>query len=816
MEDTQTSTMALGGTPTTPNRTRTHFASRQNQENDTTKQTMEDTQTSTMALAGTPTTTNLTRSQFARRQDQENDTTEQTMEDTQTSTMALPGKPKTTNRIRSQFARHQNQDNDTTKQTMEDTQTSTMALPGTPKTTNRTRSQFARRQALADTPTTTKRTRSHFARRQEPQDVDVLNFLEGSDTGKSADPHDSSDEDFTDDGSSTNNNNKKRTRSQFACRPDPQDVEVQNFLECSDTGTSGDPRDSSDDDFTDDGQRSTKKNNPKRTRSQLACRQDPQDGEVQNFLEGSDSGSSADPCDSSHDDFTDDGQHSTNNNNKCVRRRYSICRKLWTIRKVEQQQQENGLSLRQACDSIGIHHSLLVRWRKQKARLTHIPNPSVKSTHIGMASTLKQHEEVLLRYIFELREQGIQVSLGMVVLKASSLSRSFKEKTNNAKEKIVARFVARHGLKHRMGTHESQRDPRETSTEALDYMQHVRVKLAQPNRHADYIINMDQTPIPFTFNSKRTLEKVGKKTVHIRKSTNDTKRATLALTVTASGKMIRPMLIFKGTANGRIVKRDMPGWDHIFLYACQPNAWMDERCMLLWVELCLKPHVATSPTGIIPILFLDSYRCHMMASVVDAIQELGVEVELIPGGCTCLCQPVDVGINKPFKKRICDLWQTWMMGDMSEGTTTVTVGAPTRELIRDWCIDAYKQMQSETTIIKNAWRHGEYTWFAGGCALPPTNEVQLENMATVASDNGEDDDETLTESCPLPPTNEVQLENMATVAIDNGEDDDETLTETLTENDRQPSPGTSVALAQLLDESSDEEDKADTARLYGN
>ena len=93
----------------------------------------------------------------------------------------------------------------------------------------------------------------------------------------------------------------------------------------------------------------------------------------------------------------------------------------------------------------------------------------------------------------------------------------------------------------------------------------------------------------------------------------------------------------------------------------------------------------------------------MMASVVDAIQELGVEVEHIPGGCTCLCQPVDVGINKPFKKRIRDLWQTWMMGDMSQGTTTVTVSAPTRELICDWCIDAYKQMQSETNIIKNAW-----------------------------------------------------------------------------------------------------------------
>ena len=42
---------------------------------------------------------------------------------------------------------------------------------------------------------------------------------------------------------------------------------------------------------------------------------------------------------------------------------------------MEQQLQENGLSLRQACDAVGVHHSLLVRWRKQNACLMHIPNP---------------------------------------------------------------------------------------------------------------------------------------------------------------------------------------------------------------------------------------------------------------------------------------------------------------------------------------------------------------------------------------------------------------------------------------------------------
>ena len=37
-----------------------------------------------------------------------------------------------------------------------------------------------------------------------------------------------------------------------------------------------------------------------------------------------------------------------------------------------------------------------------------------------------------------------------------------------------------------------------------------------------------------------------RRTIHIRKSTSDTKHATCALTVTASGKMITPLLVFKG------------------------------------------------------------------------------------------------------------------------------------------------------------------------------------------------------------------------------------------------------------------------------
>ena len=106
------------------------------------------------------------------------------------------------------------------------------------------------------------------------------------------------------------------------------------------------------------------------------------------------------------------------------------------------------------------------------------------------------------------------------------------------------------------------------------------------------------------------------------------------------------------------------------------------------------------------LLLLDSYNCHVMASVVNEIQDLGVEVETIPGGCTYLCQPVDIGINKPYKKHMRHQWEIWMISEqMVEGTTS----PPTREQIVNWSKYANETM-SEVNI-HNAWKHGQYSWF---------------------------------------------------------------------------------------------------------
>ena len=174
--------------------------------------------------------------------------------------------------------------------------------------------------------------------------------------------------------------------------------------------------------------------------------------------------------------------------------------------------------------------------------------------------------------------------------------------------------------------------------------------------------------------------------------------------ITAVGEALKPRAIFKGARNGCIVKNDFPSYIAGSLYACQENAWMDEACMLKWVNDVLKPHAKTAPLGVIPVLPLDSYRCHMMTSIVEAINNLGVQVEHIPGGRIGLCQPVDVGFNKPFKGRMCKVWE-WMMEsglneELSEANT------PHWQNVAHWVSQAYWDMSPN--VISNLWRHAPY------------------------------------------------------------------------------------------------------------
>jgi hypothetical protein len=117
----------------------------------------------------------------------------------------------------------------------------------------------------------------------------------------------------------------------------------------------------------------------------------------------------------------------------------------------------------------------------------------------------------------------------------------------------------------------------------------------------------------------------------------------------------------------------------------------------MWVNKVSKSCVMIAPNNIVPLLFLDSHRCYMMASVVGAIQKLGIKDQPIPGGCTSLCYLVNIGVNKPFENWIYEQWESWIV---LEGILHRTTSPPSGADTCKWFVVAFQNLPMQ--IVKNA------------------------------------------------------------------------------------------------------------------
>ena len=164
-----------------------------------------------------------------------------------------------------------------------------------------------------------------------------------------------------------------------------------------------------------------------------------------------------------------------------------------------------------------------------------------------------------------------------------------------------------------------------------------------------------------------------------------------------------------GKPGARIETREFPTYPRENLYACQDWAWMDEHVMRNLVQMVLKPYIKQALPGFQPPTFLDQYCCHMMACVVNIIQDLGVQIETIPGGCTGLCQPINIWIGKPLKSRARHVWEEWAI---NEGVNVAVLRPPLRLQLSQWINDCTQRIHESTpSIVQNSWQHGAYSYF---------------------------------------------------------------------------------------------------------
>jgi transposase-like protein len=381
-------------------------------------------------------------------------------------------------------------------------------------------------------------------------------------------------------------------------------------------------------------------------------------------------------------------------------------RKLTILRDADQRT-ANGESLKSVARSHGVQPAQIRSWRKVREKLK-LLNPKARSIARGRPSSIKHLEEQIIGWGIEMRELGVGISYRHLQLKACRADANFAQKTQTQQYQVIRTLCRQNKWVCRRKTHVAQDNPQVGIDKAKEWLLEIRPLLSVPTVNKTYVINMDQTPVPFSLSSNSTLNLMGGRTITVRATGNEKTRCTVSLTVCADGTKLKPMVIFKGTRTGRIATRELSQspYRNKLVLTVQPNAWQDEENMNDWVDGVLVPHLQQRAAGSPVKLFLDQFSAHETEGLKARMGELGVQLELIPAGCTWLLQPIDVGIGKPFKDRLRQKWWEWMVGPAE---VDAIIPNPSRDEIQEWVSEVWDAMPQD--VIVNSWKKTGFSWF---------------------------------------------------------------------------------------------------------
>lgn len=321
------------------------------------------------------------------------------------------------------------------------------------------------------------------------------------------------------------------------------------------------------------------------------------------------------------------------------------------------------------------------------------------------------------------------------MLKVIQFDNNFLNRNENRIMSWIPRFMRRHQFVFRMKTKISQHTPEDLFDKIHSFHDFINRHNEQYPYPLNHIGNMDQTPIWIDMVVNRTITKKGEKTVRIRTGGKEKDRVTVVLAITADGSLLPPVVIFKGKRDGLLQRQyDRLGEAVNGVYVrFQEKAWMDEEEALWWYQnmwnkrsgICFfiftdKNIQCRSFSGIEfhkkGLLVVDSLKAQTTKVCLDILKNQGTLPTVIPGGLTSVIQPLDVCINKPFKKHYKQLYFEWLLTHESLNRNG-TPKAPERRQIINWVKEACDLLQSEmiqNSFLKCGIVHPKNQWVDNG------------------------------------------------------------------------------------------------------
>ena len=252
----------------------------------------------------------------------------------------------------------------------------------------------------------------------------------------------------------------------------------------------------------------------------------------------------------------------------------------------------------------------------------------------------------------------------------------------------------------------------------------------------------------------KCISKKGEKECVVRSSGSGKKHLTVVLLATADGKMLPPMIIFKGKTEKTI--RDLniqPG----FIVKTQKKAWMDDDLMKIWIEEMWLKHINAECKKLgfeSSLLSFDAFAARVTEGVKAQLLESKSDILPIPAGCTSKCQPMDVCLNKPFKAVLRRCWVKYVASVVesfpdANSDSSFKLPVPTRQNMIDWVKEGHDSLVPDQELVKKSFEV---------CGISSTDTGKVRNgdffkqcmekaLQNLEADEGNDIDENPFELC---------------------------------------------------------------------
>jgi transposase-like protein len=236
-------------------------------------------------------------------------------------------------------------------------------------------------------------------------------------------------------------------------------------------------------------------------------------------------------------------QRKRNNFNYTIKQKIAMVREAYSKPKyVNEFCRESGLA----------NPSLLRKWKFAIGKLQQkaLVNPHARSCHKGRKVDDLPFELEMKDWVMEQRSMDIAVRTKDIINHVLRVSPTFKDGSRTKLIAWVYKFLVRHGLSVRRVTRIGQKLSGHLKKVQDDCSEAMRNRMAVGGTlHGmplKYFINMDQTAVYFEMKSSTTVHKKGERTVSVRDSASNSKRATVVLAVAADGTKLPPFVVFKG------------------------------------------------------------------------------------------------------------------------------------------------------------------------------------------------------------------------------------------------------------------------------